>query len=145
MLSFFDNPCYTVPRTIGVKVRYEEVMEYVFQFGVILLVTFVGEILNALIPLPVPAGIYGLVLMFVCLKTGLIPLRKIKKAADFLLDAMPVMFIGPCVGFMDIYQEQGIAILYVALISVVTTVIVLAVTGRTAQFVIRHRRGGKND
>ena len=83
MLSFFDNPCYTVPRTIGVKVRYEEVMEYVFQFGVILLVTFVGEILHALIPLPVPAGIYGLVLMFVCLKTGLIPLRKIKKAADF--------------------------------------------------------------
>lgn len=36
------------------KVRYEEVMEYVFQFGVILLVTFVGEILHALIPLPFP-------------------------------------------------------------------------------------------
>ncbi len=119
-------------------------MEYVFQFGIILLVTFIGEILHALIPLPVPAGIYGLVLMFACLKTRLIPLEKIRKSANFLLDAMPVMFIGPCVGFMDIYREQGIAILYIALISIVTTVVVLAVTGRTAQFVIRHKRGGKN-
>lgn len=119
-------------------------MAYVFQFAVILLVTFAGEVLHALIPLPVPAGIYGLVLMFIFLKTGLIPLDKIRKSANFLLDAMPVMFIGPCVGFMDIYREQGVAILYVAVISVITTVIVLAVTGRTAQFVIRHKRGGKN-
>lgn len=120
-------------------------MEYVFQFSVILFITFVGEILHAVIPLPIPAGIYGLVLLFLCLKTGIIPLEKIKKAGKFLLDAMPVMFIGPCVGFMDIYREQGIAILYVALISVITTVIVLGVTGRTAQFVIRHKRGGGND
>ncbi len=119
-------------------------MEYVFQFSIILLVTFVGEILHALIPLPIPAGIYGLVLMFVCLKTGMIPLEKIRKSANFLLDAMPVMFIGPCVGFMAIYREQGIAILYIALISILTTVVVMAVTGRTAQFMIRHGRGGKN-
>lgn len=119
-------------------------MEYVFQFSIILLVTFVGEILHALIPLPIPAGIYGLVLMFICLKTGMIPLEKIRKSANFLLDAMPVMFIGPCVGFMAIYREQGIAILYIALISILTTVVVMAVTGRTAQFVIRQGRGGKN-
>lgn len=119
-------------------------MAYVFQFAVILLVTFIGEILHALIPLPVPAGIYGLVLMFIFLKTGLIPLDKIRKSANFLLDAMPVMFIGPCVGFMDIYREQGIAILYIAAISIITTVLVLTVTGRTAQFVIRHKRGGKD-
>lgn len=118
-------------------------MEYVFQFGVILLVTFAGEIFHALIPLPIPAGIYGLVLMFVCLKTGLIPLEKIRKSANFLLDAMPVMFISPCVGFMDIYREQGLAILYIALISIVTTVLVLAVTGWSAQLMIWRKRGGK--
>lgn len=120
-------------------------MTYVFQFAVILFITFIGELLNAWIPLPVPAGIYGLILMFICLKTRMIPLEKIKKTADFLLDAMPVMFIGPCVGFMDIYREQGVAILYIAFISILTTVVVMAVTGRTAQFVIRHKRGGKNE
>ena len=120
-------------------------MIYVFQFTVILLVTFVGEVLHALIPLPVPAGIYGLVLMFFALKTGLIPLEKIRGSAHFLLDAMPVMFIGPCVGFMDIYRSQGVGILYIALISMVTTVIVMAVTGRTAQFVIRRGRGKRHD
>jgi holin-like protein len=116
-------------------------MKYIFQFGIILAVTFLGEILRAVIPLPIPAGIYGLVIMFALLKSGALKLDKIRGAADYLLDAMPVMFVGPCVGFMSIYREQGAAILYVAIISVITTVIVLAVTGRTAQFVIR--RGEK--
>lgn len=120
-------------------------MKYVFQFLLILLVTFIGEILHALIPLPIPAGIYGLVLMFAALKTRVIPIEKIRDSADFLLDAMPVMFVGPCVGFMTVVQTQGIAVLYISVIAVITTVIVLAVTGRTAQFVLRRTRGGRHD
>ena len=41
-------------------------MKYVKQFGIILLISFAGEALNYLLPLPVPASIYGLVLMFLC-------------------------------------------------------------------------------
>ncbi|MBE6936116.1 MAG: CidA/LrgA family protein [Ruminococcaceae bacterium] len=120
-------------------------MELVFQFSIILLITFLGEVLRALIPLPIPAGIYGLILLFICLKTGLIPLHKIKKASDFMLSAMPVMFIGPCVGFMDICQEQGIAILYISLIAMVTTVLTMAVTGCSAQAVIRRGKERRHD
>lgn len=116
-------------------------MQYVFQFCIILLVTFIGEILNAVIPLPIPAGIYGLVLLFVCLKTRIIPIERVRGAGHYLLDAMPVMFVAPCVGFMDVYQKQGIAILYIALIAMITTVIVMGVTGTTAQALIR--RAGK--
>ena len=43
-------------------------MKYVKQFGIILLISFAGEALNYLLPLPVPASIYGLVLMFLCLQ-----------------------------------------------------------------------------
>lgn len=120
-------------------------MKYVFQFTIIMFITFLGEVLHACLPLPVPAGIYGLVLLFAGLKTGVIPLEKIREAGNFMLDAMPVMFIGPCVGFMAICRTQGIAILYVALISIVTTVIVMSVTGCTAQLVIRHEQGRKHD
>ena len=120
-------------------------MRYVFQFAVILLITFLGEVLHAVIPLPVPAGIYGLVILFAALKTGLLPLARIKEAADFMLDAMPVMFIAPCVGFMAICRTQGVGILYISLIAAVTTIIVMGVTGRTAQLVIRLDRRGKHD
>ena len=34
-------------------------------------VSFVGEILHAVLPLPIPASIYGLVLMLALLMTGI--------------------------------------------------------------------------
>ena len=40
-------------------------MKYIKQLAIILAVTAVGEILKYLLPLPVPASIYGLVLMLV--------------------------------------------------------------------------------
>ena len=40
-------------------------MEYLKQFFIIASVSFTGEILNHIIPLPVPASIYGLVIMLI--------------------------------------------------------------------------------
>ena len=47
-------------------------MKYVKEFGIILIVSLVGELLNYFLPLPVPASIYGLALMFLCLMLGII-------------------------------------------------------------------------
>ena len=68
-------------------------MKYVKQFAMILLVSFAGELLNYLLPLPVPASIYGLVLMLVCLLTGIIKLDAVRDTACFLIEIMPLMFI----------------------------------------------------
>lgn len=58
-------------------------MKFVKQFGIILLITFIGEVLHALLPIPVPAGIYGIVLLFLGLKTRLIPVSEVKEASFF--------------------------------------------------------------
>ncbi|RAZ95809.1 CidA/LrgA family protein, partial [Klebsiella oxytoca] len=47
-------------------------MKYLKQFLIILVISFIGEVLKALLPLPVPASIYGMVILFVCLVTGVI-------------------------------------------------------------------------
>ena len=54
-------------------------MRYVKQFGIILLISFLGEVLHALLPLPVPASIYGIVLLFLCLQTGLLKVSAIRE------------------------------------------------------------------
>ena len=51
-------------------------MKYVKEFGIILIVSLVGELLNYFLPLPVPASIYGLALMFLCLMLGIIKQKK---------------------------------------------------------------------
>ena len=75
-------------------------MKFVRQFMIILAISFVGELLHALLPLPVPASIYGLVLMLIGLQTGILPLNAVNEAGGFLIEIMPMLFIPAGVGLM---------------------------------------------
>ena len=115
-------------------------MVYIRQFGIILLVTFIGELLNHFIPLPIPASIYGLVIMLLVLRFGLIKLRHVKHTAEFLIGIMTLMFVPAAVGLMDSWAVLKKIIFPLLIITVVTTVLVMAVTGRVTQMVIRLER-----
>ena len=115
-------------------------MRYIKQFLIILLISFIGEVLNYLIPLPVPASIYGLVVMFVCLKTGFFKLSTVEDTGKFLIEIMPLMFIPSSVGLMKTWGILKPILFPALLISVVSTVAVMAVTGRFTQFIIRRDR-----
>ena len=78
-------------------------MKLLYQFGVIMTVTFLGEVLHAVLPLPVPASIYGLLIMLFCLCAKVIKLNQVKLAADFLIDIMPPMFIPSAVGLITVW------------------------------------------
>lgn len=123
-------------------------MRYIAQFCLILLITFIGEALNALIPLPVPAGIYGMALLFAALCLKLIPLSAVEATGDFLIEIMPVMFIPAGVGLMNSWAELRPMIIPAAVAVVAVTVIVMGAAGGSAQKIIeiserRARRCGK--
>ena len=108
-------------------------MKYICQFVIILSVTLLGEFLNAVVPLPVPASIYGLVLMLAGLVTKLIPLHAVKETGKFLLDIMPLLFVPAAVGLIDTW-----GVLRPVLVPVTVTVLVsTAASGRVTQAVIR--------
>ena len=52
-------------------------MKYIRQFAIIVTISFLGEVLKSLLPLPVPASIYGLGLMLAALCTGIIKLESV--------------------------------------------------------------------
>lgn len=112
-------------------------MKYLKQFGIILSVTLLGELLNAVIPLPVPASIYGLVLMLTGLMTKLIPLHAVKETGKFLLDIMPLLFVPAAVGLIDTWGVLRPVIVPVTVTVLVSTVAVMAASGRATQAVIR--------
>ena len=119
-------------------------MKYLKQFGIILLIAFAGEVLHALLPLPIPAGIYGIILLFLCLCTKLLPVSSIKETSVFLIEIMPVMFIPAAVGLMDSWEVVRRALIPYVVITVVTTFIVMAVAGRVVQRItkLRERKEG---
>lgn len=112
-------------------------MKYLRQFGIILFFSFLGELLHILLPLPVPASVYGLVLMLMALCTGILKPAHIKETANFLIEIMPVMFIPAAAGLLDAWPSLQPIWLPVILITVITTIIVMAVTGQVTQRMLR--------
>lgn len=118
-------------------------MKYVRQFLLILAVTFLGEIIKALVPLPIPAGIYGLILLFAALMTGVVKLPQVKETADFLIEIMPLMFIPAAVGLLDTWEVLKPVCGKIIVITVVSTVLVMGISGLITQLIMR--KGGKKD
>ena len=114
-------------------------MKFLRQFMIILLLSFLGEVLKMFIPLPIPASVYGLVLMLVCLMTGVLKTSQVKDAAFFLIEIMPVMFIPAAAGLIDSWKVLQPLLLPILVITVVITVFVMVITGKVAQMIAQKR------
>lgn len=111
-------------------------MKYVKQSSIIFGITMAGELLYTLLPLPVPAGVYGLFLLLAGLCTGIIKLEHIEETGNFLLEIMPLMFIPVTVGLIENYDLMKSMAIPLIVISIVSTVIVMAVTGKITEVLI---------
>ncbi len=118
-------------------------MKFLRQFMIILAISFIGEVLKYIVPLPIPASIYGLVILFIALETGIMKLSAVKDTAKFLIEIMPLMFIPAGVGLLESWGVLQPVLLPVAVITVVSTIIVMGVSGVVTQAVIRKEKKTK--
>ena len=111
-------------------------MKYLHQLCLIFGFSFLGEVLNRVIPLPIPASIYGMVLLFLALSTKILPLKAVRESGAFLTSILPVLFVISSVGLMDHWSLLQNALVPVLLILLLTTVLTFAISGRVAQWVL---------
>lgn len=116
-------------------------MKYLRQAMILAVVTFAAEIVKYLLPLPVPASIYGLILLFILLKTGVVQLHQIEDVGGLLLELMPLLLVPASVSFLTVLDTIQGMLLPVLFMGFAGTVAVMAVTGRVAQWLVR--RDGK--
>lgn len=115
-------------------------MKYLRQFLLIIGITFAGELLNFYLPLPIPASIYGMVIMFAGLMSGIIKLENVKDVGKFLIEIMPIMFIPAGVGLMTSWGVLKPLLVPISIITVLVYIFVVAATGLSSQWVIRKGR-----
>ena len=115
-------------------------MKFIRQFLIILAISLVGEILKYILPLPIPASIYGMAILFAGLMSGLIKLDAVRETGKFLIEIMPLMFIPAGVGLMDSWGNLHPILLPVAIITIVTNITVMGSTGLLSQWGIRRGR-----
>lgn len=115
-------------------------MKYMKQVTIILLITFIAELLAAFLPLPVPASIYGLVLLFLLLQTGILKLKQIEDTAEFFLAVMPVFFIAPSVSLLTAAMDMKGSVLAILITTLLSTLVTIIMTGYISQAVIRRKK-----
>ena len=114
-------------------------MKYFIQFLIIIVFAFLGELLHHFIPLPIPASIYGIVLLFSALELKILKISDIQETSSFLIGIMPIMFLPPAVGIIEsIELFRGSWIPFIA-VTLISTVGVMAVSGRVTQRIIRKK------
>lgn len=118
-------------------------MKYVKQMAIILVVSLVGEFLEYIIPLSVPASVYGLVLMFILLATKIVKLEDVEDVADFMISIMPFFFVAPTVGLMTSFDLIKGSVITLVAMCFVSTVVTIAVTGTVAQLIIKLKKKAK--
>lgn len=118
-------------------------MKYIKQICIILGVCLIAEVMEYLIPLPVAASIYGLLLMLLALMTKVIKLKDVENVSDFLTGNMAIMFIPATVGIMASVEEIKQMLIPLCVISVVSTLLVMSVTGWVTQWIIRKQKDEK--
>lgn len=108
-------------------------MKYLTQFLRILAFTLAGELLQRLVPLPIPASVYGLVLLFAALNTGLVKLEQVKDAGGFLISILPILFVSPAVGILDNWEAIRGALIPILALTLLSTILTFGIAGRATQ------------
>lgn len=111
-------------------------MKYVRECAVIFGITLVGELLNLVLPLPIPTGVYGLFLLLFLLCSGILKLEDVEGTGNFLLDIMPVMFIPASVGLIESYEALRGILVPLVIICIVSTAVVMVVTGKVTELML---------
>lgn len=115
-------------------------MKYLVQFCVIMVFVALGELLEYLIPLPIAGSIYGLVLLFLALVTGVVKPSWVSDVADWFHNIMGLFFVAPAVAIINIWGDIADVWWRLVLLLVLTYLISMIMTGVTAQALIKDKK-----
>ena len=107
--------------------------DYLKQSVIIFGFTLLGEAFSRLIPLPIPAAVYGLVLLFLALCLKLVKVEHISKISDFLLTILPFLFVSSTVNLLESWGILASHIIPIILLVVSSTILVFAIAGLVSQ------------
>ena len=129
-------------KSITLKIFVQELsaLKLFKQFTIIIFLSFLGEVLHTLIPFPIPASIYGIILLFFLLERKALRIDDVREVSDFLIFIMPLLFIPSAVGLIDVWDELRASLTAYVTIIIAVTLIVMVSTGRITQWFLQNQK-----
>lgn len=116
-------------------------MKRLTQFGIILLILLFSDMIQSYFNLSIPSSIIGILILLLLLLFKLIRLEWVEDISKVLLDNLSLLFIPAGVGIINEFEIFKGNILPIIFIIVITTIVVILVTGYTVQALIGNRKG----
>lgn len=111
---------------------------------IILCIYLLGEIISNLLGLPIPGNILGMIILFILLYTKVVKLEQISNVTNFLLNHLAFFFIPAGVGLMSSVGIIKATWLQLSIICVVSTIVIIGITGTIVQFVAERKESNEN-
>ena len=111
-------------------------MKIIKQFGIIFSLCWIATVIEGLLPIAFPASVIAMLLLLLCLMTGVLKIDHIREKSDFLLANMAFFFIPAgvnVINYLDILKANWLPLL---LLCVITTVITFAATAYSIRLTI---------
>ena len=110
---------------------------FILQCAIIFIFLAIGEFIVWVTGIKLPSSIIGMILLATALKLKIVKLRHVEKVSNFLVKNLGFFFVPPGVGLMlyfDLIKAEWLPIVVASLLS---TILVLVVTGWVHQLVRR--------
>jgi holin-like protein len=115
-------------------------MKFLRQLAIILVICFIGEMINKFLNIPIPGNVLGMLILLICLSTGILKLNQIEEVSEFLLNHLAFFFVPAGVQILTSFDIIKGSLIPILLIIFISTIVVLVVTGTTVQLL-----KGEND
>lgn len=103
-------------------------------FAILLLLQFLGELISVGLNLPIPGNVLGMGLLLLALNLKLVRAEWVEDAVELLLSNLALFFVPAGVGVMVYLDLIALEWLPILVSTVLSTFVVMAVTGWTAKF-----------
>ena len=112
-------------------------MKIIKQIGIIFSICWLAQVVEYFLPFDFPATVIGMILLFICLLTGILKIEHIQEKSDFLLSNMAFFFIPAgvsMINYLDILKNNA---LQLVLICIITTIVTFFVTAYSVHFTMK--------
>ena len=118
-------------------------MKIIKQLGIIFSICWLSAVIEYLLPFAFPASVIGMVLLLICLLTGILKVASIQEMSDFLLSNMSFFFIPAgvnVINYLDILKANWLPLLVICVITMVITFAVTAYSVKLTVWLMNKKR-----
>ncbi|MGL5676075.1 MAG: CidA/LrgA family protein [Cellulosilyticaceae bacterium] len=119
------------------KLDKEDTMTILLELSVVFAICLTGEWLAMLLPIPMPASILSMGILFIAFLLRWLKVESVEQVSQFLLKNMAFFFIPAGVGILEYYELLKANMIPFILICILSTVLTFAATAYTVQLVIQ--------